>query len=114
MLTVPDGEDVEPVLLAIDLLEDNPYQPRKAIDPGELYALASVIREQGFQGVLVARPHPQKPARYQLAFGHRRRDASRLAGLTSLPVIVREFSDTQMIVLAVTENVQRADLSPLE
>ncbi len=100
--------------LPIERLLDNPYQPRAAVNAEALEELASVIRGQGFQGVLLARPHPEQRGHYQLTAGHRRRDASRLVGIASLPVIVRELSDEEMAMLAITENIQREDLTPLE
>lgn len=104
--------------ISIEALEDNPYQPRKFMADESLEELADVIRRQGFQGVLVARPHIDASKRergiYQLTAGHRRREASKRAGLVTLPIIVRELSDEEMAFLAITENIQREDLTPLE
>ena len=102
------------VPVKIEYLADNPYQPRRLVDPAGLEELAQVIRTQGFQGVLVARPYADKPGWYQLTAGHRRREAARRAGLTTLPLVVRELTDEEMVVLAITENIQREDLNPLE
>ncbi|HLZ61825.1 MAG TPA: ParB/RepB/Spo0J family partition protein [Ktedonosporobacter sp.] len=115
-LRVESGIPAEqrPRLLAIDFLQDNPYQPRLSMEDESLFQLAEIIESQGFQGVLEARPHPQQPGAYQLTAGHRRREAARLAGLIELPVIVRARSDREMAALAATENIQRDDLSPLE
>lgn len=104
---------VAPRLLAPGVLDDNPYQPRETMNPEQLEELAAVIRAHGFQGALVARPHPELPDRYQLAFGHRRREAAKVVGLTSLPVQVVPLDDHRMIELAITENIQREDLDPL-
>lgn len=101
--------------IAIDLLDDNPYQPRRRMNEGRLNALANEIRDYGFKGVLVARQHPDQPNRYQLVFGHRRREAARRAGLLELPVVVdNTISDKEMKAVAVTENVLREDLTPLD
>ena len=100
--------------LRVEQLLDNPYQPRQALDDATLDDLAQVIRTQGFQGVLVARPHPGREGLYQLTAGHRRREAAKRAGLSVLPIVIRELSDEEMVVLAITENVQREDLTPLE
>ncbi len=100
--------------IEINRLKDNPYQPRLSIEDRGVQELAQVIRSQGFQGVLVARPHPQQEGLYQLTAGHRRREASKLAGLTDLPVLVKDLSDEEMAGLAITENIQREDLTPLE
>jgi ParB family chromosome partitioning protein len=100
--------------IALDDLLDNPYQPRFHIREEPLDELAQVIMSQGFQGVLVARPHPAEAGRYQLTAGHRRRDAARRAGLDTLPVVVRDLSDEEMVALTITENIQREDLTPFE
>ena len=101
-------------MIRIDRLLDNPYQPRAEIRSDSIEELASVIRSQGFQGVLVARPAPGQPGFYQLTAGHRRREAARRAGLHILPVVVRDLTDEEMVTLAITENIQREDLTPLE
>jgi ParB family chromosome partitioning protein len=100
--------------VAIDHLLDNPYQQRGQMNSARLTELAAVIKEHGFQGVLVARPHPSRRGFYQLAFGHRRRDAARLAGVAVLPVQVRDLSEEEMVELVITENIQRDDLTLLE
>jgi ParB/RepB/Spo0J family partition protein len=113
---ISEGKDnlhkVQPI--ALSFLEANPYQPRLEINPETLAEFAEVIRQQGFQGVLIARPHPAKPGYYQITAGHRRKAAAELAGLTVLPVMVRELIDEEMAALAITENIQRDDLNPLE
>jgi ParB family chromosome partitioning protein len=108
------SDEAPPQRIAIAQLQDNPFQPRQGIDPASIAELASVIKTQGFQGTLVARPHPAQPGVYELAFGHRRREAARHAGLTNLPVIVQRLTNEDMITLAITENIQRSDLTPLE
>ena len=108
------NDDAPPQRLAIEHLHDNPFQPRRVLDPTSIAELASVIKTQGFQGTLVARPHPTTRGAYELAFGHRRREAARQAGLTTLPVSVQQLTNEDMITLAITENIQRSDLTPLE
>lgn len=100
--------------IAVERLHDNPYQPRQTMNADELEQLAEVIGAQGFQGVLVGRPHPTAPGMIQLAFGHRRREAARRAGLATIPVQVRDLDDRDMVEMAVTENIQRADLTALD
>jgi len=100
--------------LPITVLDDNPYQPAHRGDPTAVAELAEVIGQQGFHGELLARPHPTQPGRYQLAFGHQRRDAARQAGLRSVPVEVRELTDPDMAAIVVTENIHRQDLDPLQ
>jgi ParB/RepB/Spo0J family partition protein len=108
-------EDLTSVqLLPLEVLLSNPYQPRETMDEEALQQLAQTIQSQGFQGVLIARPHPTQGENYQITAGHRRRDAAKRAGLTSLPVVIKEISDQDMAILAVTENIQREDLTPLE
>ncbi len=102
------------ILVEIDRLHDNPYQPRLKTDESNLKELSQVISSQGFQGVLVARPHAEMIGHYQITAGHRRREASKQAGLSMLPVVVKELSDEEMVGLAITENIQREDLTPLE
>jgi ParB/RepB/Spo0J family partition protein len=99
--------------IKIELLENNPYQPRDASDPEALAELSAVIAAQGFQGALVARPDPKQAGRYQIAFGHRRREAARAAGLSTVPVMVRDLTDEEMVESAVSENIRREDLTPL-
>ncbi len=98
----------------IEKLLNNPYQPRNPARDDNIDELAGVIKSQGFQGVLVARPDEVNKGFYQLTAGHRRREAAKRAGLTTLPVVVRELSDEEMVTLAITENIQREDLTPLE
>lgn len=107
-------QEYVPHLIAIDRLYNNPYQPRSAMDEESLQQLADTIQSQGFQGSLVVRPHPQIPGIYELTAGHRRRDAARRAGIQGLPVVVRAYSNREMITFAVTENIQREDLTALE
>lgn len=109
-----ESEMQHATLVPLERLGDNPYQPRAEVSSEGIEELASVIRSQGFQGVLIARPHPRQDGSYQITAGHRRRDAARMAGLRTLPVVVRELTDEEMVTLAITENIQREDLTPLE
>ena len=109
-----ESEMQKATMLRVDRLADNPYQPRAQAGAEGLEELAGVIKSQGFQGVLIARPHPSENGSYQLTAGHRRRDAARRAGLHTLPVVVRDLTDEEMVTLAITENIQREDLNPLE
>jgi ParB family transcriptional regulator, chromosome partitioning protein len=92
-------------------LEPNPYQPRTTMHPEALAELARSIRESGIvQPILVRR----RGERYQIIAGERRWRAAEAAGLSSVPVSVREVPDEQLLELALVENVQRQELSPLE
>jgi ParB family chromosome partitioning protein len=87
-------------------------QPRTAMDPEGLAELAASIREHGLlQPLIVTR---QGPDHYQLITGERRWQAARLAGLASVPAIIKEASPQELLELALVENIQRADLNPLE
>jgi ParB family chromosome partitioning protein len=112
---LPDP-DAEPRLessaeVPVGHLEPNPLQPRTAMDPGRLQELASSIRESGVvQPILVRRT----AGKYQIIAGERRWRAAQQAGLATVPVTVREVADDRLLELALIENIQREDLSPLE
>ncbi len=91
----------------------NPRQPRMRYDPAELEDLATSIREHGVIQPLVV-TQSAYPGQYTLIAGERRLEAARLAGLPTVPAIVREASDEQMLELALVENLQRTDLGPFE
>jgi ParB family chromosome partitioning protein len=97
--------------VAVEQIDPNPYQTRQEFEEQGLQELATSIRVHGFYGHLVAR---QVDDRYQLAYGERRLRAAQRAGLTQLPLAVRELTDEQMMELAITENVLRKDLNPIE
>lgn len=103
------GDSIQ--LLEVTLLQPNPFQPRNKILKEELTELADSIKRYGILEPLVV---AQTPAGYQLIAGERRWRASQLAGLTEVPVIIKNVSRRQMLELALIENVQRVDLSPLE
>lgn len=99
--------------IPIDQIDANPRQPRNHFDADELDELAASIRQYGVIQPLVLAPSPQA-GRYLLIAGERRLIAARQAGLLSVPAILREASEQQHLELALIENIQRADLSPLE
>jgi ParB family chromosome partitioning protein len=95
----------------------NPHQPRQHFDPDALDELARSIREHGLiQPLIVTTSLQNAPPgiQYQLIAGERRLEASKLAGFETVPVIVKEATPQQMLELALVENIQRADLNPLE
>lgn len=99
--------------IAIDDIAPNPRQPRQQFDEDSLLELAESIRRHGVvQPVIVARSSGTPP--YRLVAGERRWRAAKLAGLTSIPAIVRDLSPREAVEIALVENLQRADLSPLE
>lgn len=96
----------------IEAVQPNPHQPRVAFDATALEELAQSIREHGIlQPLIVTR---LEDGSYQLIAGERRLRAARLAGLTSVPVVIKDVSEQQQLELALIENVQRADLDPIE
>jgi ParB family chromosome partitioning protein len=97
--------------IPIARVSPNPHQPRQDMDEETLAELASSIREHGVIQPLVV---TQVGDEYQLIAGERRWRAAQLAGLTTVPAIVKETTPQQMLELALVENVQRADLNPLE
>jgi ParB family transcriptional regulator, chromosome partitioning protein len=101
-------------LIPMKKLWDNPYQGREAIDQEELQSLTEEIRETGFLGVLVARISPKDENYYEILSGHRRKLAAERAGLTELPVMVKAYTDEQMLFLGAKENILRVDFTPLE
>lgn len=104
--------DTQQVLhLEIDLLESNPLQPRGLISPESLGDLISSIKEHGVIEPLVV---AKTPAGYQIIAGERRWRASKLAGLTTVPVVIRETTARGMLEMAIVENVQREDLNPID
>lgn len=100
-----------PSEIAIELIDPNPYQPRRDWDDEELASLSESIRQQGILQPLVLRHFED---RYQLIAGERRLRASKLAGFASVPAYVREADEKQMMALALIENIQRQDLNPME
>ncbi|MEX0784011.1 MAG: ParB/RepB/Spo0J family partition protein [Dehalococcoidia bacterium] len=101
-----------PESLDIDLISPNPEQPRTHFEPEKLRELAESIREHGIiQPLVVSR---DGDGGYRLIAGERRLQAARLAGLPTVPVVVREAADSQLLELALVENIQRADLNAIE
>jgi len=101
-----------PEVLDIDLISPNPEQPRTHFEPEKLRELAESIREHGIIQPLVVSRDPE--GGYRLIAGERRLQAARLAGIQTVPVVIREAADSQLLELALIENIQRADLNPIE
>jgi ParB family chromosome partitioning protein len=114
---IPGGENAlaeNGVMLAgVDQVLPNPRQPRSAMNPEELGELTESVREHGVLQPLIVTPGSGQ-GQFVLIAGERRLQAARLAGLTTVPVIVRQATDQQRLELAIIENVQRSDLSALE
>ena len=97
--------------IAIDLIEPNPLQPREVFDEEKLAALVSSIKADGvLQPILVRRVGDK----YQIIAGERRWRAARKIGLLSIPATIRDATDTEMLKIALIENLQRQDLNPIE
>jgi ParB family chromosome partitioning protein len=98
--------------ISLNELRPNPYQPRKTFDENSLQELARSIEQAGvFQPIIVRKSSVKG---YELIAGERRFRASKLAGKQTIPAIIREFNEEQMMQVAVLENLQREDLNPLE
>ena len=114
---IPHSDDSDAELSAgaleipVDQIAPNPHQPRQEFDEIQLRELADSINEHGLIQPLIV---TQVGLSYQLIAGERRWRASQLAGLETVPVIVKETTPQQMLELALVENIQRADLNPLE
>ncbi|GAA5076213.1 ParB/RepB/Spo0J family partition protein [Roseibacterium beibuensis] len=101
-------------VIPIDRIVPNPDQPRRAFSEEALDELASSIREKGVIQPLILRIDPSDAQRFQIVAGERRWRAAQRAQLHELPAIVRDFDDTEVLEVAIIENIQRADLNAVE
>ncbi len=111
----PEPAEIEggkPREIPIDDIDRNPFQTRTHVDEGELAELAASITANGVVQPILVRP--QADGRFQLIAGERRWRASRLAGKKTIPAILRQVSDEQAMEITIVENLQRADLNPME
>ncbi|HXF65840.1 MAG TPA: ParB/RepB/Spo0J family partition protein, partial [Burkholderiales bacterium] len=99
-------------MLPVDALQPGRMQPRQRMDPEALAGLAESIKAQGVIEPILVRPAAD--GRYEIIAGERRWRAARLAGLASVPALVREVPDRSALAIALIENIQREDLNPLE
>ena len=106
--------DPSPTEVSIELLRRNPDQPRRRFDDAELDELADSIRARGVLQPILVRPAPGAPGEWQIVAGERRWRAAQKAALHVVPVLVRELSDAEVLEIGIVENVQRADLDPIE
>lgn len=100
--------------IPVDQIEANPEQPRKTFESGALDDLTNSIREKGIIQPLIVRPIEGRIDRFQLVAGERRWRAAQKAQLHEVPVVVRKLSDADVLEIAIIENIQRADLNPVE
>ena len=98
--------------LPIDLVDSNPTQPRTVFHDEDMEELTNSIRERGVLQPILVRPRPN--GRFEIVAGERRWRAAQKAGLHNVPVVVRELDDLQVMEIAIVENVQRADLNPID
>ena len=114
IVEVPTGENVDgsPLMVNINFVQANPNQPRKHFDEEKLKELAESIKNYGIIEPLVVRK--TGPVHYEVIAGERRLRASKLAGLSEVPVIVKEYSDDERKIITLLENVQREDLNTVE
>lgn len=102
------------MFIPIEKIDANPDQPRRLFRPEDLEELAASIREKGVLQPLIVRINPKKSDHYEIVAGERRWRAAQMAQLHQLPVLIRDYSDTEVLEIAIIENIQRADLNPVE
>jgi ParB family chromosome partitioning protein len=98
----------------VEMLKPNPDQPRRSFPEAALEELAASIREKGVIQPLIVREKPKGSGTYEIIAGERRWRAAQLARLHELPVIIRDFNDTEVLEVAIIENIQRDDLNAVE
>jgi len=101
-------------VVPIERIAPNPNQPRRDFPAEALQELAASLKEKGVIQPLIVRDHPTKSNYYEIVAGERRWRAAQIAQLHELPVVVRQVTDSELLELAIIENIQRADLNPVE
>ena len=101
-------------VIPIERIKPNPDQPRRQFDQKELEDLAASVREKGILQPLIVRRNTDNSGSYEIVAGERRWRAAQIARLHELPVIVRDYTDEEVLEIAIIENIQRADLNPVE
>jgi ParB family chromosome partitioning protein len=100
--------------IPIEHLRPGRFQPRHYFDEGAVAALAESIKAQGILQPILVRRHPERPNEFEIVAGERRWRAAQIAKLHEVPVVIRDLTDAESLELAIVENVQRQDLTPLE
>ena len=108
---VEEAKPNEIVEISLDEIRSNPYQPRKIFDEEALNELAESIKEHGIVQPIIVKKSIKG---YELVAGERRTKASRIAGLKTIPAIIKNFNDQEMMEIALIENIQRENLNPIE
>ena len=101
-------------MIAIEKIRPNVDQPRRDFDPDQLEDLANSIREKGVIQPLILRDMPNQPGMYEIVAGERRWRASQMAQLHEVPALIRDYNETEVLEIAIIENIQRADLNAVE
>lgn len=112
--TEPSASKAADTVVPIELVHPNPDQPRRRFNQDDLDDLARSIAEKGVIQPLIVRRHPSLENAYEIVAGERRWRASQLAKLHEVPILIRDFSDTEVLEVAIIENIQRANLNPIE
>lgn len=113
----PDAEESPrrpDMRVPIERIHPNPNQPRRSFNADALSELAASIGEKGIIQPLIVRPSPEQDGHFEIVAGERRWRAAQQVQLHEIPVIVREFDDTEVLEVAIIENIQRADLNPVD
>lgn len=100
--------------IPVEKIFANPNQPRRTFDPVKLEELSASIKEKGIIQPLIVRPDPNKADAYQIVAGERRWRAAQMAQLHEVPALIREFTETEVLEVAIIENIQRSDLNPVD
>ncbi len=108
---IDEAKKSDIVEIRLDEIRSNPYQPRKTFDEDSLRELAESIKEHGVVQPIIVKKSIKG---YELVAGERRTKASKLAGKTTIPAIIRDFNDEEMMEIALIENIQRENLNPIE
>lgn len=110
-----EGRSRRPDLrVPVEALRPNPNQPRRSFGQDALDELAASIREKGIIQPLIVRLDPENPGGYEIVAGERRWRAAQMASLHEIPVILRDYTDTEVLEVAIIENIQRADLNAID
>lgn len=110
----PDQPRKPDQIIPIEKIAPNPEQPRRRFAPQDLEDLASSIREKGVIQPLILRENKKKAGTYEIVAGERRWRAAQMAKLHEVPALIREYTDTEALEVAIIENIQRADLNAVE
>ncbi|MEL7025838.1 MAG: ParB/RepB/Spo0J family partition protein [Pseudomonadota bacterium] len=110
----PTGTPRPDRTVPVERLLPNPDQPRRRFDEAALAELAASLEQKGVIQPLIVRSHPTKDGHFEIVAGERRWRAAQRAKLHDVPVVVRDFTDTEVLEVAIIENIQRADLNPVE